>query len=60
MPDQARPVTTIADFEGLTDIPRSGINTPPGAGIEQVNACSVIAGELLVRRGCKEVRFEDS
>jgi hypothetical protein len=60
MPEQARPVTTIADFTGLTDIPRSGVNMPPGAGVEQMNVCSIIEGELLVRRGCKEVKFEDS
>lgn len=60
MPEQSRPVTTVADFPGLTDIPRSGINLPPGAGVEQVNACSIIEGELLVRRGTKEVHFEDS
>ncbi len=58
--EKALPVTTIADFPGLTDVPRSGVNLPPGAGVEQLNACSIIEGELLVRRGIKEVKFEDS
>lgn len=60
MPEMVRPVTTIADFTGLTDVPRSGVNLPPGSGVEQTNACSVIEGELVVRRGTKEVKFEDS
>lgn len=60
MPDPAKPVTTIADFLGLSDIPRSAINQPPGTAVEQVNACSIVPGELLVRRGVKQVQFEDS
>lgn len=58
MPEQAKPVTTIADFPGLSDIPRSSVNQPPGTAAEQTNACSIVEGELLVRRGIKEVNFE--
>lgn len=60
MPDQAKPVTPIADFPGLSDVPRSSVNQVPGTASEQMNTCSVIQGELLVRRGVKEVKFEDS
>ena len=60
MSEKALPVTTIADWGGLTDVPRSGVNIQPGDGTEQVNACSIIDGELSARRGIKEVKFEDS
>lgn len=58
MPDVAKPVTTIADFPGLSDIPRSSINQVPGTAAEQMNVCSIVEGELLARRGIKEVNFE--
>lgn len=58
MADQAKPVTTIFDFPGLSDVPRSSINQVPGTASEQMNTCSIIEGELLVRRGIKEVNFE--
>lgn len=59
MPAPAKPVTTIFDFPGLSDVPRSSVNQPPGTAEEQMNTCSVIEGELLVRRGIREVAFED-
>lgn len=58
MPQPAKPVTTISDFLGLSDVPRSAVNQPPGTASEQVNAGSVVEGELLVRRGIKEVVFD--
>ena len=60
MADKALPVTTSADFPGRTDVPRSGTNLQPGSGTEQMNACSILEGELAVRRGVKEVYFEAS
>ena len=58
MPEVAKPVTTVADFPGLSDVPRSSINQVPGTAAEQTNVCSIVQGELLVRRGIKEVNFE--
>jgi hypothetical protein len=55
----AKPSTVIYDFPGLSDIPRSAVNQVPGTAEEQINTCSVIEGELLVRRGIREVAFED-
>lgn len=60
MPAPAKPTTTIFDFPGLTDEPRSSVNLPPGAASEQVNACSITEGTLQVRRGVKQVTFEDA
>lgn len=54
----AKPTTTIFDFPGLSDVPRSSVNQAPGTAEFQVNTCSVIEGELLVRLGIKEVQFE--
>lgn len=59
MASPAKPVTTIYDFPGLSDVPRSSVNQVPGTAESQVNTCSVIEGELLVRLGLKEVHFED-
>jgi hypothetical protein len=58
MAEQARPSTLIFDFPGMTNDPRSSINQVPGTAAEQINACSVILGELLVRKGIREVTFE--
>ena len=55
----AKPATTISDFPGMTNDPRSSINQVPGTAAEQVNACSLIQGELSVRRGLREVTFEE-
>lgn len=55
----AKPVTIIFDFPGLSDVPRSAVNQTPGTAELQMNTCSVIEGELLVRLGIKEVHFED-
>ena len=32
---------------------------PPGAAEVQVNCCSLVLGELTVRRGLQEVTFEE-
>ncbi len=58
MPEPARPVTAVTDFPGLSDVPRSAINQPPGTASEQINVCSILKGELTVRHGTKEVNFE--
>lgn len=58
MPQPAKPVTTISDFLGLSDVPRSAVNQPPGTASEQVNAVSITEGELFVRRGVREVTFD--
>lgn len=55
----AKPTTVIYDFPGLSDVPRSSVNQPPGTAEFQVNTCSVIEGELLARLGIKEVQFEE-
>lgn len=60
MAEPARPVTTISDFLGLSDVPRSSINQPPGMASEQVNCCSVNEGALDIRLGIQEVHFEDA
>lgn len=59
MAAQAKPVTPIVDFFGLSNEPRSSVNSPPGKASEQTNCCCVQEGELLVRRGVREVKFED-
>lgn len=59
MPDQAaKPSTAIVDFPGLSDVPRSSVNLPPGTAADQINAASVVEGELRVRPGVREVTFE--
>ncbi len=58
MPDVAKPVFVVADFPGLSDIPRSAVNQVPGTAAEQMNVCSIVEGELLARRGIREVNFE--
>lgn len=47
----------ITDFGGLIDNldPR---DPPPGAAQDQVNACCVKQGELVIRHGFKVVQFE--
>ena len=48
----------LLDFPGVMDVdPR---DLTPGAAEEQTNACSIIQGELTVRRGYREVTFENS
>ena len=54
----ATPTTTIYDFPGISDVPRSSVNQAPGTAEFQLNTCSVIEGELLVRLGIKEITFE--
>jgi len=47
----------LSDFPGFIDNidPR---DVPDGAAELQVNACSIIMGELTIRRGLQEVTFE--
>ena len=59
MAQPAKPVTTIYDWVGLSDVPRSSVNQAPGTAEFQLNTCSVIEGELLVRLGMREVLFEE-
>jgi hypothetical protein len=58
MPEVARPAVMIVDFPGFfTNVdPR---DLPQGGAEEQVNATSVVIGELRVRFGIREVEFED-
>ena len=50
-------VVELKDFPGLIDNvdPR---DIPPGAADDQVNACSIVMGELTVRAGYREVLFD--
>lgn len=53
----AIPSVEIMDFPGMiTNLDERDL--PPGAASEQVNVCSLIGGELQVRRGIREVTFE--
>jgi hypothetical protein len=57
MPDMPMQAVEMRDFPGLmlnTD-PR---DLPPGAAQEQINACCVAQGELQIRLGYREVRFD--
>lgn len=47
----------IRDFPGLVNNGDPS-DLPPGAAIEQVNVTSQTPGELAVRRGYRDVRFE--
>lgn len=57
MPEQAKPVVVAADFPGVLEN-IDARDLPAGAAEEQVNACSVLVGELTVRRGLREVTFD--
>ena len=47
----------MRDFPGLMDnIDPEDI--PPAAAEDQVNCCSIISGELLVRLGFRQVSFD--
>lgn len=48
----------IADFPGImgNSDPR---DLPEGAADDQVNACSIVFGELTIRRGIREVTFDN-
>lgn len=57
----AQPPSTsvqIEDFPGLQS-GRDPLDIPEGAGEEQVNATCVVMGELQVRRGYRQVTFEN-
>lgn len=47
----------IEDFPGLMDN-IDPFDTPPGAAEIQVNCCSILLGELRVRSGYRELKFE--
>jgi hypothetical protein len=47
----------LEDFPGLMNNV-DPFDTPPGAALIQVNCCSILLGELRVRSGYREVRFE--
>ncbi len=55
-----RPATRIEirDFPGLM-LNADPLETPPGAGREQVNAIGSKPAELTVRPGFRPVQFED-
>lgn len=58
MPSPATPRVLIADFPGLaSNVDARDLGD--GAAEKQLNACSIIAGELTVRLGVQEVTFED-
>jgi len=55
----AKQTVELRDFPGLiTNMDPNDL--PPGAAQVQINIVSVVAGELQVRQGIKEVKFEDS
>ena len=58
MPAPPKQSVIINDFQGLiTNIdPR---DLPPGGAEEQVNACCIILGQLDIRKGIKEVEFDN-
>lgn len=48
----------LMDFPGLvTDV--DPIDFEPGMAQDQVNAVSIVRGELQVRRGYRQVQFEN-
>jgi hypothetical protein len=49
----------MRDFPGLVKNtePR---DVPPGGAEEQINACSLVVGELTVRHGYRMVQFDDA
>jgi hypothetical protein len=52
-----RGVIILEDFPGLmSNI--DPFDSPPGAASIQVNACSILLGELRVRSGYRELKFE--
>lgn len=48
---------SIRDFPGLVSN-MDPHDVPPGSGIVQVNACSLIPGQLTVRRGTAVLKFD--
>lgn len=49
----------LEDFPGLmTNV--DPFDEPPGAAEIQVNCCSITLGELRVRAGYREVKFENT
>lgn len=47
----------LEDFPGLMDNV-DPFDSPPGAASIQVNCCSILLGELRVRAGYREIRFD--
>lgn len=58
MAKQAKPGVLLIDFPGMNTAvdPR---DQQDGAAEEQINCCSIKLGQLDVRRGMKEVSFEE-
>lgn len=54
----AKESVLITDFPGLVNNADKR-DLPPGVAEEQVNAQSRVRGELTVRRGLREVTFEN-
>ena len=55
----AKQTMELRDFPGLmTNVDPHDL--PPGSAQVQINVVSIVAGELQVRQGIKEVQFEDS
>jgi hypothetical protein len=57
MPDMPIQAVEMRDFPGLmlNIDPR---DLPPGAAQDQVNACCIVQGELQIRLGYREVKFD--
>lgn len=58
MPREREESVQVADFSGLI-LNADPLDVPEGAASDQVNATSVVPGELRVRGGIKVVSFED-
>ena len=58
MASPARQEIAMTDFPGLA-LAADPRDIPPGSSEEQVNMACINIGELVVRRGLREVTFED-
>lgn len=58
MPRQPENMTQVSDFNGIV-LNADPLDIPEGAASDQVNAVSIVPGELRVRGGVKVVQFEE-
>jgi hypothetical protein len=56
--EEAKNTVEIRDFQGIVTDADPG-DLDDGAAVNQVNACSLVPGQLDIRRGVAVVAFEE-